>query len=312
MSDYRSDPEAVVKAHLQAWETYGHDCLLVDLDTTLLAEAMGATADASGDEPAHIAAPAISSLDDVGSLRPADPMRDGRLPVFLEAIYQLDKAVGREVSIRANCDQGAFSLACLLRGSEEFLMDLAEDPTNPAIFELLDVCHASHLALHRAAAAAGGHFTSLGDSFSGPDVVSPQMFDHFARPYEERLVRELASEGVFTVIHICGDTTQILNSMAAYPYCGFELDYKTNAREAKRTVGAGHVLFGNIDPSGVVGRGNPDAIRQASQELIQTWSPGGHFVFNSGCAIPAGTPSENLHTLVQSAAEFGIPATALA
>jgi len=53
------------------------------------------------------------------------------------------------------------------------------------------------------------------------------MFEKFSRPYEERLVKELAVEEIFTAIHICGDTTRIVDSLAGYDFCGFELDYKT-------------------------------------------------------------------------------------
>lgn len=143
----------------------------------------------------------------------------------------------------------------MVRGIEDFLMDLATDPDNPAIQQLLEVCYQSHLATHRALFKAGAHFTSMGDSLGGPDVVSPKMFDRFARPYEERLVKDLAAAGIFTVIHICGDTTKILDSLAQYGFCGFELDYKTDAVKAKTTAGARHVLFGNIDPSAVIARG---------------------------------------------------------
>jgi uroporphyrinogen-III decarboxylase len=162
---YRSEPAAIAEAHLRALEKYGHDCILVDIDTTLLAEAMGARSSSAPGEPAHIAEPAI---------------RD-----------------------------------------------------------------------------------------------------------------------------ICGNTTLILDALAGYPRCGFELDYKTDAARAKRTAGAGHVLFGNIDPSGVVARGTPGEVRAACEKLIGLWKPGGDFILNSGCAIPAGTPPENVHALVRSTIEFG-------
>ena len=252
MEQYRTDREAIARLHLEAVEKYGHDCILLDLRTTLLAEAMGACSGATPDEPGHIAAPTITSLDEVGNLKPVDPHRDGRLPVLLEAVRLLAKAAGKDISIRGNCDQGAFSVACLLRGNEDFLMDLAEDPDNPAI--------------HLAVKAAGAHFTSLGDSFCGPDVVSPAMFEKFSRPYEERLVRELAEQGIFTAIHICGNTSLILDSLARYDYCGFELDYKTDTAVAKKTAGARHALFGNIDPSGGIARGTAEQVREVSDQ----------------------------------------------
>jgi uroporphyrinogen-III decarboxylase len=131
------------------------------------------------------------------------------------------------------------------------------------------------------------------------------MFEKFSRPYEERLVKELSEEGIFTVIHICGNTTSILDSLAKYDFCGFELDYKTNASHAKETAGAGHVLFGNINPSGTIARGTTEQVREAARKLIDAWKPGGYFILNAGCAIPASTPAENIHALVRAAQEFG-------
>ena len=302
---YLTEPEAAARAHLQAVETYGYDCILIDLDTTMLAEAMGARRDNTPGEPGHIAAPAIRSLDEAEKLQPVDPERDGRIPVLLEAIRIMARAVGGQVAIRGNSDQCAFSLAGLLRGMEDFLCDLVSEPDHPGLQRLLEVSYQSHLATHRAVRRAGADFTSLGDSPAGPDVVSPAIFQRFARPYEERLVRDLAADGTFTVIHICGNTSAILDQLAQYPACGFELDYKTDSARAKATAGREHVLFGNIDPSGVLARGSAEQVREASRRLIETWKPGGRFVLNAGCALPAMTPPENIRALVAAAAEFG-------
>jgi uroporphyrinogen decarboxylase len=305
LEKHLTDPQAAARAHLHAVEKYGYDCVLIDLDTTLLAEAMGAKRDCTPGEPGHLAAPAINNLAEVGKLKPVDPARDGRIPVVLEAVRIIARETGGRVAIRGNADQNAFALAVLLRGMQEFLMDLAEDPDNPAIVQLLEVAYQSHLATHRALKAAGAHFTSLGDSAAGPDVVSPAMFRQFARPYQERLVRALAADGIFVALHICGNTTAILDQLAEYPFCGFELDYKTDARRAKDTAGKNHVLFGNVDPSGVLARGTPAQVREATRQLIEVWKPGGKFILNAGCAIPATTPSENLRAFVETAREFG-------
>jgi uroporphyrinogen decarboxylase len=305
LEKYLTDPEAAARVHIQAVEKYGHDCILIDLDTTMLAEAMGARRDATPNEPGHLAAPAIDTLEEVDKLRPVDPQRDGRIPVLLEAVRIMARELGDRVAIRANADQGAFALAALLRGMQDFMMDLAAEPDHPAIRQLLEVSYQSHLATQRALIDAGAHFTSLGDSAAGPDVISPAMFERFARPYQERLVRELSADGIFTVIHICGNTTTILEQLAQYPRCGFELDYKTDLHRAKATVGANHVLFGNVDPSGIIARGTPAQIRETTRELIAVWKPGGNFILNSGCAIPASTPPENLHAFMQAARDFG-------
>lgn len=305
IQDYRTDPEVMARVYIQAVEKYSYDCVLVDPDTTMLAEALGAKSDCTPGEPAHIYAPALDRLEDVDKLKVVDPERDGRIPVLLEAIRILSKTFGHDVSIRGNCDQAAFSLACLVRGNENFLMDMMDDPENPALTQLLEICHQSHLRVHLAAKKAGAHFTSLGDSFSGPDVVSPTLFKKFARPYHERLIRELQKENIFTLIHICGNTTLIVDDMAQYDFCAFELDYKTDAVKAKATAGKHHVLFGNIDPANIIGRGTVAQIRQATSQLIATWKPGGLFILNAGCALSATTPSENIRAFLETAHEFG-------
>jgi uroporphyrinogen decarboxylase len=305
MEEYRVNPAAIARAHLEAVEKYGHDCILVDTDTTLLAEAMGARSECAPNEPGRIVVPAIRSLGDVDRLKVVNPETDGRIPALLEAVRLMFKQVGGEVAIRGNADQAAFDLACMVRGIEEFLMELVDQPDNPRVAQLMEVCYQSHLAVHRALVKAGAHLTSMGDSLAGPDVVSPRMFNRFARPYEERLVRDLAAGGIFVVIHICGDTSPILDSLAEYDACGFELDYKTDARKAKQTAGARHVLFGNIDPSGVLAIGSVEDVREAARQLIAVWKPQGRFVLNAGCAIPPTTPPENIRALVDAAKEFG-------
>ena len=306
MEEYRTHPRAIARAHLAALEKYGHDCILIDTDTTMLAEAMGATSECAPNEPGRIVAPAIGSLGDVDRLQVVNPETDGRIPALLEGVRLIAKQVGNEVAIRGNADQAEFDLACMVRGIEEFLMELASDSENPAIGRLLETCYQSHLAVHRALIRAGAHFTSMGDSLAGPDVVSPTMFDRFARPYEERLVKDLAADGIFTVIHICGDTSRILDFLSRYDFCGFELDYKTDAARAKSTAGARHVLFGNLDPSGVIARGTPAMIREKTCQLISLWKPGGLFVLNVGCAIPGNAPEENIHALIATAREEGV------
>jgi uroporphyrinogen decarboxylase len=159
--------------------------------------------------------------------------------------------------------------------------------------------------VHRALIKAGAHFTSMGDSLASPDVVSPQMFERVARPYEERLISDLAADNIFVVIHICGDTSRILDTLAQYDNCGFEIDYKTDAAKAKQTAGKRHVLFGNIDPSGVLTNGSVQDVKKATCQLVSMWKPGGRFVLNAGCAIPPTAPPENIRAMIETARECG-------
>jgi len=104
MEQYRVNPGAIARAHLQAVETYGHDCILVDTDTTMLAEALGARSECARNEPGRIVEPAIRSLDEVDRLRVINPETDGRIPALLEAVRLISKQVGSEIAIRGNAD----------------------------------------------------------------------------------------------------------------------------------------------------------------------------------------------------------------
>src|ERR1039458_777469 len=71
------------------------------------------------------------------------------------------------------------------------------------------------------------------------------------------------------------------------------------------SASSSHVLFGNIDPSGVLANGTVEEVREATRQLISTWKPGGRFILNSGCAIPPTTPPENIRAMIETARECG-------
>jgi uroporphyrinogen decarboxylase len=57
-------------------------------------------------------------------------------------------------------------------------------------------------------------------------------------------------------------------------------------------------FFGNIDPSEVLARGTPALVKLKTEELLDVFADHPRFVLNSGCAIPADTPPENIRAMV--------------
>ena len=51
-----------------------------------------------------------------------------------------------------------------------------------------------------------------------------------------------------TLLHICGNMTAVLESMAASGAHILELDAKVDMAEARRRLGRGVCLMGNLDP----------------------------------------------------------------
>ena len=88
LEKHLTEPAAAARAHLLAVAKYGYDCILIDLDTTMLAEAMGARRDCTPGEPGHLAAPAIN-LRGLRTVRFAEPILSRRLGPALKDVWRI-------------------------------------------------------------------------------------------------------------------------------------------------------------------------------------------------------------------------------
>ena len=298
---FREDPAAIAASFTRAVETYGYDGVLVDVDTVTLAEALGVKVDMPEDQPARWAGPGIASLAEVRDLAPPNVGRHARVQVWLEAVRRLKAHFRDEIYVRGNCDQAGFSLASMMRGPAEWMMDLV-DPTNrEGAHALVAYCTEATASFLRLMAGAGADMVSNGDSPAGPDLVSPAMYAEFAQPYERELVEEAHRLGLPYALHICGNTTRILDGMIATGADALELDYKTDVRAAREAMKGRAVFIGNIDPSAVLALGTPALVEARTRELLEVFAGTPGFILNAGCAIPAETPPANLRAMIAAA-----------
>jgi len=300
---WRQDPAKVASSFVRAVETYDLDGILVDLDTATLAGALGVGVEQPEDEPAISHRPCLSRLDEAFDLPPVDVGSDPRVQVWVEATRRLVEHFGDEVFVRGNCDQAPFSLASMMRGAAEWMMDLTDPENHEKAARLLDHCAEAGRQMIRLMAATGAHMVSMGDSPAGPSLVSPRMYRRHALPWTTPLVGEAHRHGLPFVLHICGRTEPILDDMLASGADGLDLDYQTDARVAHDRMKDRAVFVGNLDPTGVIGRGTPAEVEAKARELIAVFADTPRFVLNAGCAIPASTPPENVHALVRAARE---------
>jgi len=300
-SEWRKDPEKIAGSFIRSVETYDLDAVLMDLDTATLAGTLGVPVEQPEDDPALSHGACLGSLAEVDELRPVDVGADPRVQVWLEAVRLLVAHFGNEVLIRGNCDQAAFSLASMMRGPVEWMMDLTDPDNHERAKRLLDHCCEAHLQFVRLMAETGAHMASCGDSPAGPSLVSPRMYREFALPWEQRIVEEAHRLGLPYVIHICGRTEPILDDMLETGADGFDLDYQTDARLAHDRLKDSAVFVGNLDPSEVIGRGTPELVEQKARELCEIFADTPRFVLNAGCAIPADTPPENVRAMIRAA-----------
>jgi len=292
----------MVEAQVVSQAKYGYDGCVIDFDDASLAEACGAKVIFREDDPAIVDESdlAVKDLRDVDRLRLPDPWKDGRLPIWLEATRLLKERVGDHVFIMGRADQGPFSLACLLRGPQQFMMDLLDEEREADVHRLIDYCRRACTVFALAQKEAGAHATSIGDAFAGPSLISPELYRKFALEPEMRLVEEVQAAGIPFSVHICGNTNGIIADMGRITAKILEVDWQLDIGLARRAVSPSTVLMGNVNPSNPLVFGTPADVEAAARKVIEATSGRGLFL-SSGCAMGRNTPPENMRALVAAA-----------
>jgi MtaA/CmuA family methyltransferase len=140
---------------------------------------------------------------------------------------------------------------------------------------------------------AGADTIGIGDAIASQ--ISAELYEKLIQPREKKLVQAIKDRGGLVKLHICGDITHLLPGIADLGVDIIDMDHMVDVTVARRAVGSRVALAGNIDPSGGVCFGSPDAIRET---VVETYRQAGNpFIVNAGCEIPAGTPVENLRAL---------------
>ena len=303
MEQFRNDPETICNAFVASVEKYKYDGIMVDIDTVTLAGAAGVKVDFPVNDPARSHQGNLNHLEEVRSLKPVRIENYKYVQIWLEAVRRLKEYFKDEIFIRGNCDQSPFSLASMMRGAQNWMVDLMIEE-DQLIFELLEYCTGITCQFIELMTQTGCDMVSNGDSPAGPEMISPEMYEKFALPYEKRVADATHQAGLSYALHICGNTEPILDRMLDTGSDAFELDYKTDVKKAFDTFHDRATFIGNIDPSGVLALGTVDDVRQKTVELLEIYQDSNRFILNAGCAIPPDTPPENLITLIETARAY--------
>jgi MtaA/CmuA family methyltransferase len=221
---------------------------------------------------------------------------------WLEGTRLIKEFFGDEIYVRGNCDQAPFSLASMIRGTENWMLDFYMSEEN-LVKELLDYCTEVSIQFIKLMAQTGCDMVSNGDSPAGPELIPPDLYERYALPYEKKVISAAHEIGLPYVLHICGNTETILTQMIDSGADGLELDYKTDVNRAYELMKDSCTFIGNIDPSGVLALGTTTQVREATSQLVEVFGRTNRFIVNAGCAIPPSTPSENIHELIKTVRE---------
>lgn len=307
ISDFNVSGKTIAEAQISAYRRYGMDGVRVFTDLYVWAEAMGSELILPEDDTADLLKPAIENVEDIDKLKIADPYKDGRLPVFIEAMKYLKDGIGNEVPCSAGI-VGPFSNAFFLVGTQEMTRLFFKNPE--AVHKLCEISLQTCIEYAKVIIDLGLTPT-ISEPLGSCTIISPKHFRKFCLPYLKRLVEFINSKGKATVIHICGKTEKIwtdIGDMASIGVVGFSMDNVASLAECKKTLGDKMRMLGNVDPSNVMYAGTAKEVRDAVINCVLEGydSPKGYTIM-SGCSLPVETPFENIQLMMDTARKIGYP-----
>jgi len=289
-------PEAHTDARMMATlgaagaKVFGFENARIPFCLTVEAEALGATVDLGKVDrtPMVKKHPFESDADPVFD---KDFINKGRAKTVIEATKILKKEVGNELPIVVGTT-GPVTIAGHMIGTETLLLMMITEPET--VHKFTKVAAQMEKEYQKALAAAGADVIAMSDPSASTDMMSAEMFDEFAKPYIKECWPE--SGDAKKILHICGNTTVLLDHMIATGADGLSIEEKVNPFEAVKIVDNRCALVGNMGVVRPLLQGTPDDCRQAALQIKEA----GFNIVAPGCGLAARVPKANIEAMVKA------------
>jgi [methyl-Co(III) methanol-specific corrinoid protein]:coenzyme M methyltransferase len=299
------DAAKMARAAASTYRVSGFGSAVVPLDLCVEAEALGARVDfregSEGAEFPRVAGFLYKSVEEFttktqshGATNFVDlslsdfVVNNGRIPLACEAIKLLKEDVGEEIAIGAWVP-GPFTLLSLLVETGALYMSLRKPEQAHAALEILTQVLASVGAAYR---QAGMDFLTIHEMGGSPGALGPKIFESVVLPHLQVLTSALPGP---VVLSACGRTNGAMKLLAASGADALSVD-QTNDLAASRQEVPDVLLFGNLDPVGLISQGTPDEITEAVASVARS----GADAIWPGCDLYPDVPLENLRALVEA------------
>jgi MtaA/CmuA family methyltransferase len=141
---------------------------------------------------------------------------------------------------------------------------------------------------------AGSNIMGVGDAVCSQ--ISLEMYNEFCLPLHQELFEFIHAQGALVKLHICGNITHLLPSLAKTGIDVLDIDWMVDMVEAHRIMGPEVMICGNLDPVSVIMEGAKSFIQKKYLET-ESKIPRENWIMMGGCEIPPATPVENMNYL---------------
>ena len=235
--------------------------------------------------------PMSGEYDEPNVMDPEEFLKGGRPAVIIEATKLMKEKYGKEYAVIAG-NTGPFTLAGHLVSTENLVFGIMMDPDQ--VKKWVDAVNPVIKAYCQALSDAGADIIQMSEPSSSTDLLSPDMFTEYSGNYVKNSLA--CVKDADTVLHICGDTSEIIPLMADTGVTGISIEEKVDSAEAVKIANGRVALVGNVGVVHPLLQGTPEDCAAAGKRIAAA----GFNIVSPGCGLSALISDDNLRALVKS------------
>ncbi|UIE37752.1 uroporphyrinogen decarboxylase [Leptodesmis sichuanensis] len=287
--DRSEKPELAIEISLQPFRAFQPDGVILFSDILTPLPGLGIPFDIV-ESRGPIIDPPIRSLEQIRQLRPFDP--EESLPFIRQILQALRQEVGNQATVLGFVGAPWTLAAYAIEGksSKDYTVIKSMAFNEPAMLhEFLGKLADAIATYVRYQIDSGAQVVQMFDSWAGQ--LSPQDYDTFALPYQQRIVQQVKETHPDTplILYISG-SAGVLERMGKSGVDIVSVDWTVDMAEARQRLGANIGVQGNVDPCALFG--SKEFIRDRILDTIRKAGRSKH-ILNLGHGILPNTPEEN-------------------
>lgn len=297
-----TDADRLAACSIAAAYEFDYDWVWLQVDDCIEFEVLGVGTRGGGNILRATCEYLPASENTLNSLRMPNPLKDGRMPILLEAISKVRQEFGDTVCV---CGRTAapFSSTALLYGLQEAMILMFTDPD--LFHKTCDFFVQLQALWGSAQFQAGAHALWLGDCNAMSNLIGIEEYNEFAFEPCRELIGKYREMGVLTFFHASEEKLPYIEKQVALGADVLSVGPGIDIAEAKKATSGKVALMGNLDPINVLERGTPEQVSAEAARIMRIGKDRGGYIFDTGEMVPRDTPEENMRAMIRSARQNG-------
>ncbi|QMS87263.1 uroporphyrinogen decarboxylase [Nostoc edaphicum CCNP1411] len=295
-------PEVAIEVSLQPWRAFQPDGVILFSDIVTPLPGLGIDMDIAEGKGPIIHSP-LRTQEQIDLLHPLEP--EAALPFIKTILQALRSEVGDKSTVLGFVG-APWTLAAYAvegKGSKTYSIIKNMAFSDPTILHQLLAKLADAIAIYaRYQIDSGAQVIQMFDSWAGQ--LSPQDYDTFALPYQQRVFQQVKQTHPDTpLILLVSGSAGVLERMAQSGADIVSVDWAVDMADARARLGKQVKVQGNLDPGVLFG--SKQFIRDRILDTVRKAGNWGH-ILNLGHGVLPETPEENVAFFFETAKELNL------